>query len=272
MSIDYKNVGISVDGCYILSDSISISENSSLNPNYVFNYLVPIDKNPTNGIKNNISISYFLEPILEPNYNIINSLKIYAPSGRTPSILNIGNNIISGYLENYSFDITPNNSIKANASFVCFHEITGDFVNQSSSNLYNVLNSYGIAHYWTTQVFNQDFSNTGSIIQGNYSFKANWEPIYVLGNKYPNSVNFINAQEDFNFISENIKHSLFTGERAETAFNTYNLLRLNDIAYSYGQGLASLDFPLSGGIINNNEINVKTDNIITSKVSITKYY
>jgi hypothetical protein len=274
MPIQFNQCEVSINGQKIMAESASISEQNSINPDVIIGNYIPIDYSPTDGIKNSFDINYNVETNNEPNYIISTGLKTYS-TGYSPAIIIIGGITGSGYLQSYTLQVSPNNNIKGSVNFISFHELQGNLIAQPSSNLsqYNVLNRSGLGHYWTTQAINQDNSATGSIIQMDYSFKANWNPVYPIGQSIPSQVLLLNAQETFNFVSEFSTHIKYTGENANTALNNFNSFKINNLSFLWDNSqIYSLNFPISGGIINSNKIDIKTDSLITISNSITKFY
>lgn len=211
MSLKYNNINLSINSSYILAESISIGESSPQKPIFNLNNNVAFDNVPTT-LKNSISISYYMEPMIEPNYPVVNNL---TNDTTTPqlSIINIGNIFITGYLNSFSFQLSPNGLIKANSSFDIFYSFTGHLLNQNilDSQLYDTSQSSGLAHYWAGQFYSgSSMIVDNNILQLNYSAQIRNTPIYSLSNPYPVQIYINGITESIDLLAEqhiNLKHT-----------------------------------------------------------------
>ena len=270
MSIQFNQCEVSISGIRLFAESATITEQNSLNADYLLGNLVPVDFTPTDGVKNSFQINYTVEPHNEPNYNIIQNLKNYVPIFEPISIV-VGGITGLGYLENYRLQVTPNQIIKASVTYNCYNELSGQINPQTQQ--YNSPNLTGLAHYWSTQATLSDNSTTGSVISMDYNFKASWNPIYIIGNKSPPQVVLIAAEENFNITSEFLTHVLYTGQNAGTAFNNFNQFNINNIGFLWNTSpIYTLKFDLRGGTVANTTTEIKTDNLIIITNTVNKYY
>jgi hypothetical protein len=118
----YKDGKIYLDGVEFLANSISITTENSLSPDYIVTKRHPDNLYPSNGIKGNISLSYYLTGN-DYLYNFVTNEQ------RGISVSSLGSNLVSmnvtGYLSSYNLALKPNNPLSVNANIVFFEEISG---------------------------------------------------------------------------------------------------------------------------------------------------
>ncbi len=273
MSLSYNNINISVNGSYILADSLSLTENGEQKPLYTLNNSRPYDNSPQ-GIKNNLSISYFLEATNEPNSTIIENWKSQNGTGNLFALLNIAGVITSGYLNNFSFSILPNQAIKANAGYLIFNEFT-NFSSQLSSFALNYNNTgITLSHYWSAklQSGNTELLDT-NIMQLSYDWSSDIQPIYSLNSKNtPCQVNCLSATETIDILSEIQNTIKYSGNYFPTLYNGIDGLRLKPISSEWNSSNDNIFIALSGFITNNRKTDMKTEELIIFNNQFNKYY
>ncbi len=272
MSLSYNNINISVNGSYILADSLSLTENGEQKPLFFINGARPYDNSPQ-GIKNNLSISYFLEAANEPNSTIIENWKSQNGTGHLFALLNIAGVITSGYLNNFSFSILPNQSIKANAGYLIFNEFT-NFSSQLSSFALNYNNvGTNLGHYWSVQTLS---GNThivdNNILQLNYDFSVNIQPYYSLNSKsVPFQVVATDAQENIDILSEVQNVMKYSGKSLNTLFNI-DSLKLKPMSGNWIAVNDGVNINLSGFVSQGAKTDIKTEDIITYSTTYNRFY
>jgi len=273
MPIFFKNVRVAISGQNIMAQSASIDEQNSLVPIFALGYKKNNGTSPSGPIKNSFNISYTLETNKEPNFGAINNLKNYVESSFPLQIV-VANITGAGYLTNYSFSIEPNNVIKVNSAYDIYTPLTGIVANQalSAPNSYNLSNGSGVGHYWSTVAKSYDSTQTGAVLQMSYDFNINWQPIYKIGSPYPIEVKFLNATEEFSFVSEYEKRITNTGENFKSQFSDFDIIQINPLSSTWESSASSITlFPCSGKIISN-KINISEDSLILQETSVIKYY
>lgn len=274
MAIKFSNCEFSVDGSKILAQSASISQKNSITAISLVGYKnVTNNRIPIGPLTNSISVSYILETNNEPNYYLSRALINYNNS--SPTTLNIANVVATGYLESYSINVSENAPVTATANYLVFHEINCDVQEQSSTGYlgFNSLNSLGVAHYWSTRLYDQSLNSNGSVIGLSYNFKANWSPVYQIGNKTPSQVVLLGGEESFDISSEYNLNILYSGQSAENSIDIGDcaVIELNNLSKEW---TTSNWYPLylypSGAAINSHDTELSDNNIIISQTKLVK--
>jgi hypothetical protein len=276
MPLNYDKINVAVNGKYILSESVSINQESPQKPLYSLNKKSPYDNSPTN-LRNSINMSYLIEPSQDPAYLLISGWKQNNTTGNLTCSINIGDVFITGYLNNYSFDIIPNQGINAQASYLSFVELTGNFTNQNPDNatLYNLQNSTGIAHYWSANLTSGTaFTNIDNhnILQLNYSFTSNILPSYKLGSAFPAQVSVLDAVEEINIVNEVQNNILFSGQSYDRIFNGVDNVRLKNLSSLWGDVNKQIDFSISGFEVNSSKNDIGIDNLVLFTHNLKRFY
>jgi len=277
VSLNYDKVNVTINGDYILAESVSINQESPQKPLYILDNLRPYDNTPQ-GIKTTINMTYYVEPYREPTYKIISGWKTNNNTGNLTCSLTIGEMPFVGFLNSYSFDILPNSPIKVQASYIAFNENTALMENQpdsSDSNLYNLQNGTGIAHYWAINLT----SGTGfapidnhNILQLNYSFTSNILPSYKLGSAFPAQVSVLEATEEINLVNETQNNVKFTGQPYNVIFNNIDNIRLKNLSSLWGDVNKSIDFNISGYEIQTSKVDISNESLVLFQHNLKKYY
>ena len=271
----YNQINVIINSLPILAESVNLSQEGTQSPAYILNNKLPIDNIPQ-GIQNTINITYAIETNNEPNFLLISGWKNSPLTGNLQAIINIGNIHSTGFLTNYSFSLSPNSPVVAQATYSVFHQITGNFIAAESAdaNLYNLKNSSGIAHFWTAS-FQSGLAinvSTNNILQMNYDFNANITPHFALGKVFPVQVTTLDASENINITSELQKNIQFSGQTVQQLFSGINNLKLKNLSSNWDSTIYQLDFPLSGFISQNNRVNVSNNNLILFESQFSKNY
>ena len=274
MALQYNQLNISVNGAYILCDTLNLSESSPTKPIFSLGNKIVYDNTPTQ-IKNSISINYFVEPANEPNYTTITGT-INDTTTPQPSIINVGNVFITGYLNSYSFALAPNGLIKASAAFEVYYPFTGNLIPQLSTDslLYDVNNSSGLAHYWTA-IFtsgNNTVSNN-NVLQKDYAASISLTPIYGIGDILPKQIYINGIQENLNILSENQYNTQYSGQKIDTLIPSLQNLQLKNISSLWNNNLnVSIIFPITGFIQQECKSDLQLDNNVFFSMSFNRYH
>lgn len=272
--LKFKNCEVSVSGVTILADSASVNESNNVRPVVAQRYRGQVSSTPFGGVSHTIDISYTTETNSEPNFYLAKNIRDYVIAD-FPVQVTVGGLTGSAYLSAYSLDIIPNQPVKAKVQYVIFGDVSGSLSNQSATtaNSYNSQNGSGVGHYWTTSAKKIDGSQIGSIIQGNYSFRAEWRPAFIIGRPSPVDVKFISAQEDYSLLSEYEVHTKISGQSFESAFTDIEMIEINNLSSDWSvNDTSSLRlYPASGVIISNSTKFVENQPVLTD-IKIAKFY
>lgn len=272
--LSFKDCEVSVSGSHLIADSASISQENSVSPVYSIRYNGPITMAPNNSIKNRIQIDYTVETNQEPNFYLAKNIRDYVFDDYPVEII-IGGITGNGYLASYNLNIEPNNTIKASVTYNTYEELEGEISNQPASAVagYNLLNGSGVGHYWTTYAKLGNETATGSLLQGNYSFRASWSPIYTIGQASPSQVKFLNAEENFSFLSEYNLYVTFSGDEFTSKFTDVEMIEINNISsdWSSANNNSLKIYPASGTIVNHG-VEFTQSSPILSQTDIVKHY
>ncbi len=276
MAIKFKNFGILINSKGLIIEDANLDNSLGVQPNYAVGYKYPIHNSLNQPPTTNINLSYILEIHSgEPNINILNTIKNYQ-SSHSPATIIFGGTTGNYYLTSFSFSVLPNEAIKAQSTYISYDEINGNLQTQLTGYqpLYNLTNSTGIGHYWSTFPLNEAESTTGSVLQFSYNFRINWLPDYRIGSKTPVSVTLGNAEETFEIITEmDAGFVTYNLPSADSYFTNFSKFKLFGISKTYNTGITyAITFPLSGAKINKFSVSAPNNNIITVASSLTKFY
>jgi len=272
--LKFKDCQVSISGTPILANNVSITENSALKPIRIMGLIGRNKTTPISDKRNSIEINYVVETNQEPNFYLAKNIRDYNTSSFPVRII-IGGITGDGYLNRYSISIEPNNQIRASVSYDVFGDLKGDLQSQppSISTGYNKLNSSGIAHYWTTYAKTIDGTSSGDLLQGNYSFNANWNPIYGIGSAAPVDVVLLSSEENYSFISEHNYHVKNSGQPFEEVFEGIEMIEINNQSSEWSSdNNNSLKLYPASGKINSQKINFLEGSPILVETNIVKFY
>ena len=272
MAYFFNDINVLINGTPILCENASVSYDNSLQPVYPIGFLGTYNQVPTSAVKNNYQFSYLVRPDLEPNYIILNNLKINVSEKTT---IVIGNLSGEGYLDSYSLSCQPNQPTKANVSFVGFELLSGALqVKQSEINKSGDFT--GIAHGWTTYLGASGDIQSQSILSLDYNFRVNWEPTFLLGRKNPLQVDFMSATEEIKFTSETFNNLSFSGtnltDQYINATNSQYLLLFGLDLLSNNNKNNYLVFDITNYKINKTNLTASLNDMVKTEVTATKYY
>lgn len=267
MPILGRNCGILVNGTGLATESFSLSQNSTVNQ---FN---PLGLNAShfnvvnNGIQNQVTINYLINTSQEPIYNNLSGIKNNY-SG-TPLNLNIAGFTGLFYLTSYGFNLIPNKPIIANAEFINFTNITGNFTGNLVRNITGNFNQRA-ANGNSVSIIGTD-GNKLPLYDLSYSFKIDYLTYYKIGQKEPYSVIFNKASENISLTSDDYTGISFYGSDAVS-----NILKgANNIAISNLSTVSGswvLNFPISGARVNNLSQDFNFNDVAKNKYSIINLY
>jgi len=284
--IYWDNVDVIIGGSTgIMADGASLSSKNSLTPVYSIGNIGTHNIVPNGPIINEFSFSY--SPLVngDPNFDIANGIKELTNHLYTGVTIEV--NGITGFdcrLKSLSYQIRPNDIVRANATYESFVNTSGDaFANHSYSGDYK--NKNDIAHGWTTYFNTQSDYFEAPIYDLSYSFETNFSPRYTLGRKEAAQVSFLSATERVDIDQDTYSPIQFSGEDVFTSLlanNTSGLdfMTLNIVGYSeYDTGVkpftgdyTNMTINLSGMKVAQSNVGAKINDILANKLSLIKYF
>ena len=304
----YDIVAISVNNTELMAESARVQTENELRPIYAIGKNGTCNQLPNGSIKATFNINYYPVINQEPNYtqvnlirNLVNSASLSGTKIRIAGITGYG-----CYLNSYTIQSTPNNLVKAAASYISFLPVSGqiqertrssesvdyiDLSTMTASGDYETLATMtvsgdwgsiddpinlvysGSPHGWTTYVSNSNNSLIAPTYDFSYNFNANWQPIYQLGKKYPSEVHLMNATEEMSFTRDNFTQIQFSGEAVTGQFITDDYtIDLYDLNVLVSQNASCLQFNVSGAKITSSEASVQLDDFVRTQTKIRKFY
>jgi len=131
-----------------------------------------------------------------------------------------------------------------------------------------------IPHGWTTYISSSGNKLIAPTYEFNYKFTANWEPIYIIGQKDPYEVHLMNGTEEMSFVRDSFTHIQFSGEEVTGAFITgdwlIELYNYQLIATRTNSG--ALIFDVSGAKITDTRLIANMGDFCKSATTIRRYY
>ena len=264
---------IKINDTPIIAESISYQQNTEKKPLYAINYSIPFDYVPS-ATKGTLNVVYFSEINNEPNYTIVSNLKNTYLTGNPAVVINVSDVIITGYLSRWSFSVSPMLSIKAQATYELFNDLTGNFTEQNNTDYlnYNQTNGSGIGNYISSSFYSQGSKVPNvDILQCDYNFEANVVPLYKIGNPYPIQVYVSDATETLTTISEGQFNNQFSGHDL-ISFLGVDTLRIGSISNFWGATLNEISFPVDGMKNNINKVDININSLVLFNTTFTQSY
>ena len=271
--MQYNQINLLVNGYNILANTLDINESSQQKPIFSFNNNTPYNIVPTD-IKSSISLQYFLEPNNEPNYPIITGL-IFDKTTPLPSVINIGNIYITGYLNKFSFQLMPNQLVKASADYSIYYPFTGNLAIQGTGDsiLYDINNASGLSHYWSAQFLSGgNPPSNNNVLQMEYNVELSMTPIYSLGNPLPTQIFYKNLTESLTILSEQQINTQYSGSLLDNTLNGLQTLNLRNISSVFNNAIIeNMYIPLTGFTLQEVKSNITTDSLILFSLNYNRF-
>lgn len=259
--IYYDQCEVRINNTGVLATSASLNTDITLGPVYTLGKRKPFKKQITTGPKNsNFQLSYLINPTGDPAFNTVREIKNFISAPMNYNGVTIALAGITGYncyLNNYNFKIEPNNVVVAQASYVTYHKISGDLNIKTNP---NSASADSIAHSSKTNLVSGKSLN-GDLYNLTYTFAANLNPIYVLGQEDPVEVKPIRAQETVNMTENLFTKLVYTGQNIPLKLEVSGLLDSQSF---------SIEMP--DAYINSSSFESNLDDIIRATKTITQYY
>ncbi len=260
----------------IAASSASITQENTLRPINPLNYKGITQEISAGPLKTIFKLNYQFDIDSAPVFHLASGLKNITQHLNYEGVaVSVGG--ISGgcYLENYSFKISPNQPVSAEASFVSFVPTSGDLrTGASGSLLPNASNGSGLLHGWGLQVLsgNTDVS-TFPFYEFGYNFKADWKPIYAIGSASPIQIQLLGIEENFNLISDFFRAVTFSGEDVSVSISGVDSVRLNNLSFVFGANNArSFFIPLSGAKVKSKSVDLTLGDFSKVNSTFTRYF
>ena len=259
--IYYDQCEIKINNTGILAVSANLNTDVTLGPIYTLGKRKPFKKQIPTGPRNNtFQISYLINPTGDPAFNNVREIKnfIAAPSNYNGVTIALAG--ITGYncyLNNYNFKIEPNNVVVAQATYISYNKISGDLNFKTNP---NSASADSVAHSTKSNVISGR-NLDGDIYNLSYTFAANLNPIYAIGQENPIEVKPIRAQETVNMTENLFKNLIYTGENIPIKIQVSGILDSN-----------SFEIEMPDAYVNNSTIESNLDDIVRTSKTIIQYY
>lgn len=264
MIYNFDQVALFINDTGILADSASLSYKNNAIPIQSLNnksYAAITTNGPE---ESKVDMTYYLT-YDDPSFGIAKMLKastqIFTES---PQILKLGGISGSFYLDSLSFSLSPQQTIKANASYFSYSPISGNLAIENVAT--PILSDIVKAKRFYLQSGQFDFSNPRniSLLNFDYSWKGDWEPIFNIdADRSPNQLVLHGGEESYDYTTTQYLKTNSSGENM----------------YSYTTGILGLLFynelftktlfiDFRSGIVTDQTIRFEIDNAVTIKNSI----
>ena len=271
----YDQPDILVNNSGLLSTNASISQSNSLTPAYAIGKYWAVNQIPAGPMKSTFSFSYYPTVTGDPNYDILNNIR-----GLTDDVQYSGTKIeiagVTGYncfLQSYEIQSSPNNLVKASTTYETYVPLSGQITSKTGSTDFYYLNDR-IPHGWTTYISSSGNRLIAPTYDFNYKFNANWEPVYIIGQKTPIEVHLMGGVEEMAFVRDSFTHIQFSGEEVTGAFITgdWNIELFNYRLIATQSNSGALSFDISGAKIVNTKLVADLNNFVRTSTEVKRYY
>lgn len=271
--MNFDQCDIKINGQRILATDISLSKKSNHSPLYSLNN--SFIGYSSSAFEADISISYYVEPLIDPSYNIISGLRQNS-NNITPATITIGGSSTSGYLSSYNLSVNNNEPVLATVGYKIYNPISGiigSIMTTGSLSLYNLSNGSGIAHYWTTYLCSGSEIISGlDVSSASYSVSVDLLPVFGIGQSTPKQVTNISMKEDLDILSETeigLSNDLVsvTGVLGGTSH-----IKLKTLSSYWQSDSYSINIPISGMNILSNDIGLSVNNRLISNTKLSNSY
>jgi hypothetical protein len=273
--LNYNKLDVVIENRGIVADSVTVTSQSSVEPSYLIGHKNTFFS-PKGQVSTTIQMSYLLRANGDPNLEIIKRLKTYNFTQNTVR-LSIAGLVGTFHLNQFSFDVQPNEPVRASASYISYEPIVGQL--QRSEGLFNYEdgNFVNVLHGWATYV-----TTSGSYLDVptynlQYSFNADWRPVPVLGQKQVAEVLFLSAQERLKFERDDFLHVNFSGEIAGSRLLTANSesdVQLKGLVFVWdnANNNTAFDLNLKNAVITSTEFGALASEYGKSSVTIEQSF
>lgn len=269
----FDNCDVVVNFSGLVAESASIDSENSLAALYSLGKIGIFQQAPQDNLKSIFSFSYYPEISLEPNFNVVSFIKQLTNEIWSGITLEIGG--VTGYncfLQSYSLTATPNNTVKAQATYITYFPLSGDVKSKSNLVNYNIDNS--IAHGWTTFIGSQDNALIIPTYQLDYQFSANWEAVNIIGQTTPSQMILQEGSEQMIIIRDKNYNIQFSGQEYEDSFSLMNISLICPPTGYTGvlNSCGGIQIDMSSGQLIRSEIKSALDDIVRVSTTIRKFF
>lgn len=278
MVLMFDQLAVKVNGSGILAESASISSKNTLDGAYSIGNKGICNQIPKGGIENNFSLSYYINLSGEPCFSEISNIK--SITGLYGGI-NIEVGGITGFnclLSNYQLQVSDNQLVKAQADFISYKALSGQFTARPAGDVVNVISGM-LSIGWTTIVISGSGYIGSPVYEFGYSFSPSWQPLFVLGKAEPLQVDFMSADEKLTFIRDTNTIIHFSGFHVTgnqyfpgSAGNPNITLYRYDYVSNTGATSPSLLISMSGARLHNFDTEIKINDFIKTKSTAYNYF
>src|SRR6266498_4439825 len=175
MFYHYANARILINNEQMFVNSLDLSVVAQTNPNYVIGNKSTFRHVPTNGIIGSLKLNYYLTGT--------DPLKNYIFADTEPITGNfMGFYFNSGYLTNYSFNCTPNNSVVINSEVVFFEDLHGTFASPSPQDHFSA-SPLNVNDITFTNIPNYSIFTFDELTSLNFNYTNNIKPVYYVDSR-----------------------------------------------------------------------------------------
>lgn len=260
----------------IMADSASIGNESSVKPVAALGRRGIIGYSNDGGLRNTFDFSYTLDLNSEPNAAIAETIKNdFQNFHYEPIQLVVAGITGSGYLDSYSIKISPNDLGRANASYISFIPITGVLQEKNNNISYNVSGYSGLAHGWTTHLYSSKQGEQIPIYELSYNFKADWQPVYKIGQTNPAQVQLMGISEEIDLVRDIFRNVSFSGDDSKTFLEMTkrnDVINFDSLANDHGNGQTNLTLNIKNAKVKSTQVEAENENFVRVRTRMNKYY
>lgn len=281
MSVYFDNIDIAVNYSGILATRATIDSSNSIEGAFLLGRINQFNTIPVGPIKTTFKFEYIPEISQEPNFVIVNKIKnlIIDTGYHGEKVELAGITQDNCFLNSYSLRAQPNNAVQASVSFISFFPVCDS--QTEKQNLTPYINDGNMPHYFSTYVLNSGDNIDKPVYNLEYNFTCDWNPVYVIGRKYPVAIKMLNAVETLNFGMDTFKSATFSGQKL-TDSDLFNLSDSNTIKFSnlslicsnYCSGNSDnlISIPIDKFKIINTNLSAGSSEYIRSDYTCVRYY
>lgn len=286
MIYQYDQIEVLINGSGVLAESAVLNTNNALEGIYCLGNKTIVNQNHNGPLKSTLNLNYLLEVNNEKSFSYISYLRT-GFSNFSYDALTISVAGVTGTynLDSYSINAAPNEPIMAKATYSSYYELTGNIQTKTSSTNYNLTNSSGVGHAYSLILFfildSSSPANTPTY-DFSYDFRANWQPIYTLGQKYPNQIALNGCSENINItkdyytnlglsgvtLNEYLKNPM-DGEPGPPLYDV-NVIGLSFIETFNQEPNLILD--ISGAKVNSIELGANINGVVNTEIKASNYF
>lgn len=202
------------------------------------------------------------------------------------------------YLKSYSFEVTPNNIIKSNISFISYSPFSGynaNFIpnlqNLGVGNTYKINTANNSQRNWCPaenfnfKLFEKHITGisdnkivdsiSGNLLKYNYIYKADIQPVYRFTERYPYRVIYnkeeISMEVDIDYQNFSILDPLFYTYKVQMEINNFSDSILQPRGGGSNIHYGNCFLELESGALVTRQANVRNNDIVNNRFSL-KYY